>query len=199
MDLPSFDSSPDPFQLFQRWYEEADAAGFIEPSAMTVCTVGRNGRPSARQVLLKDHGPKGFVFYTNYGSRKAQDLDANPFACAVIWWDRLHRQVRVEGGVELVAADVSDAYFSTRSRGSQIGAWASPQSQVLERFSALADRVNECEEKFKGRQVPRPEGWGGYRLIPDRIEFWQGRQDRLHERLCFRLSDSNWQREILAP
>ncbi len=199
-DLPSIESSHGPFELFAKWYDEAYEAGFVEPSAMTICTVGKNNRPSARQVLLKDYSSNGFVFYTNYNSRKAQELNAHPFVCAVIWWDKLHRQVRIEGRVEVIAAELSDAYFSTRARGSQIGAWVSPQSQVLERFSDLSDRVGEFEKRFEGRTVPRPEHWGGYKIIPDCIEFWQGRKDRLHERLCFRLKGAKgWQHEILAP
>ncbi len=199
LDLPSFDSSADPFELFASWFSEAANAGFIESTAMTVCTVGPNSRPSSRQVLLKEHGPEGFIFYTNYGSRKAQELRANPYASAVLWWDRLYRQVRIEGRVEVASEEVSDAYFSKRPRGSQIGAWASPQSQVLERFSDLADWVRELETRFEGKPVPRPEDWGGYRIIPDRIEFWQGRKDRLHERLSFALEDSGWKPEILGP
>ena len=133
---------------------------------------------------------KAFVFYTNYGSRKAQEIGDTPFASAVLWWDRLYRQVRVEGRVEVVSDEESDAYFSSRPRGSQIGAWSSPQSEVLDSFRNLTHKVREFEERFDNQPVPRPEFWGGFKIIADRIEFWQGRKDRLHERLCFRLEDS---------
>ncbi len=199
MDLPSFEPNAEPFELFESWFNEAKNAGFIEPTAMTVCTVGRGGRPSSRQVLLKAHGPEGFVFYTNYGSRKAQEIGITPFASAVLWWDRLYRQVRVEGRVEVVSDEDSDVYFSSRPRGSQIGAWSSPQSEVIDSFRRLAQKVSEFEERFEDQPVPRPDFWGGFKIIADRIEFWQGRKDRLHERLCFRLEDSNWVKEILGP
>lgn len=196
--LPVIGLHSDPFKLFGQWFEEASGAGFIEPAAMTVCTVGSSGRPSARQVLLKSFGPSGFVFFTNYESRKAQELRANPHASAVIWWDQLYRQVRIEGTVEVASREVSDEYFSTRPRGSQISAWASPQSQVIDRFEMLGERVNEYQTRFKGKPVPRPDYWGGYTLNPDCIEFWQGRADRLHERLRFKLSDSGWHTHILG-
>ena len=199
VDLPSFQPDVDPFELFESWFNEAKNAGFIEPTAMTVCTVGAGGRPSSRQVLLKAHGPEGFVFYTNYGSRKAQEIGITPFASAVLWWDRLYRQVRVEGRVEVVSDEESDAYFSSRPRGSQIGAWSSPQSEVIDSFRYLTQKVSEFEERFEDQPVPRPDFWGGFKIIADRIEFWQGRKDRLHERLYFRLEDSNWVKEILGP
>ena len=199
VDLPSFQPDADPFELFECWFNEAKNAGFIEPTAMTVCTVGAGGRPSSRQVLLKAHGPEGFVFYTNYGSRKAQEIGITPFASAVLWWDRLYRQVRVEGRVEVVSDEESDGYFSSRPRGSQIGAWSSPQSEVIDSFRYLAKKVSEFEGRFEEQPVPRPDFWGGFKIIADRIEFWQGRKDRLHERLCFRLEDSIWVKEILGP
>lgn len=189
----------EPFNLFAQWFAEASDAKFIEPAAMTICTVASNGRPSARQVLLKSFGSSGFVFFTNYDSRKAQDLRANPYASAVIWWDRLYRQVRIEGIVEIASREVSDEYFATRARGSQISAWASPQSQVIGSLEMLNEQVNEYESKFEGMSVPRPENWGGYLLIPDCIEFWQGRPDRLHERLQFKRQESYWIQEILGP
>lgn len=197
--LPAFGVRHDPFGLFAEWFDAAQADEFIEPAAMTVCTVGANGRPSARQVLLKSHGPEGFVFYTNYNSRKAQELHDNPHASAVLWWDRLHRQIRIEGYVEVAAAAASDEYFATRPRGSQIGAWASPQSQVLDSFATLNEQVLKFEARFNNRPVERPDNWGGYVIIPDCIEFWQGRQDRLHERLRFTLESSGWRTAILAP
>ena len=197
--LPSFGIQHDPIELFANWFTEALAGDFLEPSAMTVCTVGADGRPSARQVLLKSYGVDGFVFYTNYRSRKAQELDEHPFASAVLWWDRLYRQVRIEGQVEIAADDVSDRYFATRPRGSQIGAWASPQSEVLGSFDDLGERVRELEDRFSDRPVNRPQHWGGYIIVPDCIEFWQGRTDRLHERLRFTLNSTGWQQTILAP
>ena len=197
--LPGIGLHNDPFGLFEQWFAEASEASFIEPSAMTVCTVSSNGRPSSRQVLLKSFGPSGFVFFTNYDSRKAQDLRANPYASAVIWWDQLYRQVRIEGIVEIVSSEVSDEYFATRPRGSQISAWASPQSQVIDSLALLHKQVEEYESKFEGKPVPRPENWGGYVLIPDLIEFWQGRADRLHERLKFTHCESDWIQEILGP
>ena len=148
---------------------------------------------------MKAHGPEGFVFYTNYGSRKAQEIGITPFASAVLWWDSLYRQVRVEGRVEVVSDEDSDAYFRSRPRGSQIGAWASPQSEVLGSFRYLSEKVGEFEERFEDQAVPRPDFWGGFKIIADRIEFWQGRKDRLHERLSFRLEDSIWVKEILGP
>ncbi len=197
--LPGFGERDDPFELFAEWFETARSSEFIEPSAMTLCTVGSNGRPSARQVLLKSHGPEGFVFFTNYESRKAKDLNANSFASAVLWWDRLHRQVRIEGQVQVASDEISNQYFATRPRGSQIGAWASPQSQVLDRFDELTDRVQKFEAKFGGEAVSRPSFWGGYVIIPDCIEFWQGRRDRLHERLQFKLESNGWRQDVLAP
>lgn len=179
--------------------DEASNAGLVQPDAMTLATVGAHGRPSARQVLLKAFGESGFVFYTNYNSRKADELGVNSFASAVLWWDRLYRQVRIEGEVEKVSEQNSDEYFATRPRGSQISAWASPQSTVLDSFESLQQRVLELEREFAGQAVPRPAEWGGYRIVPDAIEFWQGRIDRLHARLRYRKHSDSWLKEWLGP
>ena len=198
-DAPSLDPGADPFELFASWMNEARNSGMIEPHAMTLATVGDNNRPSARQVLLKGFGESGFEFYTNYSSRKAKELVNNSYASAVIWWDRLYRQVRIEGVVSKISEQESDEYFSTRPRGSQISAWASPQSDVIDSFESLHTSVIELEEKYEGQPVPRPSGWGGYRISADRIEFWQGRTDRLHERLCYHYEEGNWRNEWLGP
>ena len=179
--------------------DDALKAGFAEPYAMTIATVGANGRPSARQVLLKSYGLSQFVFYTNYESRKASELDCVPFASAVFWWDKLYRQVRIEGKVQKISEVESDEYFATRPRGSQISAWASPQSQPIGDFEDLMRRFAELEKQFQSRSVPRPSNWGGYRILPDSIEFWQGRKDRLHERLRYRLKNGTWVTDLLAP
>ena len=188
-----------PFDLFDRWMVDAIGAEFIEPRAMTLATVASDGRPSARQVLLKQHGELGFIFYTSYESRKAEELKHNPNASVVLWWDKLYRQIRIEGSVQVLSKQLSDDYFATRPRGSQISARASPQSKVIDSFYALQARVAELENEFKGKDVPRPDNWGGYRLVPDCIEFWQGRQDRLHERIRYRLQADNWIAERLGP
>ena len=198
-DAPSLDPGADPFELFALWMDEARNSGIIEPHAMTLATVGINNRPSARQVLLKGFGESGFVFYTNYSSRKAKELVNNSYASAVIWWDRLYRQVRIEGNVTKISEQESDDYFSTRPRGSQISACASPQSDVIDSFESLQDRVAELEERYKDQPVPRPSGWGGYKILADRIEFWQGRTDRMHERLCYQYQQGEWLTEWLGP
>ncbi len=195
----SLNLSVAPFELFSSWMDDAINSGMIEPFAMTLATIGANGRPSARQVLLKGYGESGFEFYTNYDSRKSKELQGNPYASLVLWWDKLYRQVRIEGSVKKLSEHKSDEYFATRPRGSQISAWASPQSEVIESFEALESCVVEFEQRFAGSAVPRPPGWGGYRLIPDHIEFWQGRTDRLHQRLNFRNLSGKWMSEWLGP
>lgn len=196
-----FTTPPDPFHLFARWFREATEAGHIEPSAMTLSTVTKEGRPAARMVLLKDAGPAGFTFYTNYESDKARDLAGRPFAALTFFWDRLQRQVRIEGAVEKVSRGESEAYFRSRPRGSRIGAWASAQSRPLEGGrAALEARVAEIEARYPGEEVPCPPHWGGYRLRPDRIEFWQGRPSRLHERLVYSMDgDGGWRTASLMP
>ena len=188
----------DPIRQFSLWFREAEEAQVPEPNAMTLSTASRTGRPSARVVLLKDVSPDGFTFFTNYLSRKARELAENPYASMVFWWRELERQVRVDGVVERLSGEESDEYFEVRPRGSQIGAWASPQSEVIDSRSELEERVRRIESQFDNH-VPRPEFWGGYRLIPDVLEFWQGRESRLHDRILYRREDSVWCIERLAP
>ena len=197
--LGEADLDADPVVQFGRWFQAAAAAGLDEPNAMTLATATPDGRPSARMVLLKGVDADGFVFYSNYGSRKGQELAANPLAALVFWWAPLARQVRVEGPVERCAPEESAAYFATRPRGAQLGAWASPQSRVLADRAALERRVAELAARFAGA-VPPPPDWGGYRLRPQVVEFWQGRPDRLHDRLRYRRRpEGGWAVERLAP
>ena len=190
----------DPIAQFQSWFEDACRAEVFEPNAMTLATVGADGQPSARVVLLKGVDRRGLAFFTNLTSRKSRELDANARAALVFWWGPLARQVRFEGTVERVADAEADAYFASRPRGSQIGAWASPQSAVIADRRALEDAARAHEERFGAGAVPRPEFWGGFRLLPLRAEFWQGRTDRLHDRLRYsRDASGGWRLERLAP
>ena len=189
----------DPLILFRRWLTLALDRGGPEPTAATLATVDARGRPRARMVLLRSASELGFTFYTNYRSDKGRELTAHPDAALVLWWPDLHRQVRVEGRVRRMSERESDAYFAARPRGAQIGAWASPQSTVLRSRAALDTRRARCDARFAGHDVPRPPLWGGYRLRPRRIEFWQGRPDRLHDRLCYTRRGDAWQRVRLAP
>jgi pyridoxamine 5'-phosphate oxidase len=193
------DVSPDPILQFRAWYEQAAAAGLHLPDAMTLATATPDGQPSARMVLLRGCDEAGFVFYTNYESRKARDLSANPRAALVFYWGPLERQVRVEGRAELVAPEVSDAYFRTRPRASQLGAWASPQSQVLAGRQALERNLEEASARHAGGEVARPPYWGGYRVVPEVVEFWQARAGRLHDRLRYRRLRRGWVLDRLAP
>ncbi len=188
-----------PFCQFQAWFDQAVAAELPEPNAMTLATVTTDGRPAARMVLLKGCGPEGFVFYTNYQSRKGQELAQTPWAALVFWWAELERQVRIEGAVSKISDAETDAYFQSRPRGSQIGAWASEQSVVVEDRTVLDQRLHELEQQYQEKPIPRPPHWGGYRLTPNLIEFWQGRQSRLHDRLCYRLIEEQWQIVRLSP
>ena len=188
----------DPFALFDRWLTDAVVAQITEPNAMALATATPDGRPSVRIVLLKGLDHEGLVFYTNYDSRKGAELDANPFASAVLLWHPLSRQVRIEGEVSRIAADESDAYFAGRPRGSQLGAVASPQSQAMTR-TELEARYESAEAVFAGTEIVRPEHWGGYRIRAHTMEFWQGRENRMHDRLVFNRSGENWSRERLAP
>lgn len=189
-----------PHALFKTWFEQALSAQIAEPNAMTLATVGGDLRPSTRIVLIKELDERGIVWYTHYSSRKGQQLAGNPQAALQFHWVELERVVRIEGRVERVAAAQSDAYFATRPKASQTGAWASPQSQILQSRSDLDSRVAAQENHFAAADsVPRPATWGGYRLVPDYWEFWQGRPSRLHDRLCYRLVSGAWQLARLAP
>jgi len=189
----------DPLALFHRWFEDAKAAGLYLPESMSLATAGPDGQPSGRHVLLKAYDERGFVFYTNYGSRKAKELDENPRAALTFHWPVLQRQVRIEGVVGRISAEESDAYFRTRPRGSQLGAWASAQSEVVASREELDRRFRELEREYRDRDIPRPPFWGGYRLRPERIEFWQGRINRLHDRILFRRTADGWERVRLYP
>ena len=189
-----------PFQQFQRWLEQAIAAELPEPNAMTLATLSKEGKPIARMVLLKGLDEKGFVFYTNYDSAKGKQLTETDSAALVFWWAGLERQVRVEGTVEKVSSEESDAYFQSRPKASQLGAWASPQSQVIENREVLEKRLAQFEEKYAIEKVPRPPHWGGFRVIPTAIEFWQGRPSRLHDRIRYELDEKgDWFYQRLAP
>jgi pyridoxamine 5'-phosphate oxidase len=190
---------PDPIQQFRLWFAQAVETQLPEPNAMTLATATKEGIPSARIVLLKGVDEQGFVFYTNYESRKGQDLTTNPQLALVFLWKLLERQVRIEGRVEKVSAAEADAYFSSRPLESRLGAWASEQSQVIPNRQVLEQRYQELQEKYKDQEVPRPPHWGGYRVIPHEVEFWQGRPSRLHDRLRYRLDRNHWLIERLAP
>ena len=190
----------DPIAQFQAWFKDAIEAKLPLPEAMTLATATPEGRPSARMVLLKQVDEDGFVFFTNYNSAKAAQLDANPFAALVFYWSRLDRQVRVEGSVVRTSAQESRDYFKTRPRESQIGAWASPQSSVISSREVLEQRAQELEEYYRDRDIECPSHWGGYRLRADKIEFWKGRVGRLHDRILYELTaDGTWSIKRLAP
>ncbi len=197
--LSEHDVDPDPIRQFAKWFEEALAAQVPEPNAMSVATVGSNGRPSSRILLLKDMDALGFTWYTNYTSRKAQDLQHNPYAALIFHWVELERQVRIEGKVERVPASESDAYFAIRPLKSRLGAIASDQSQGIASRELLEKKFEEASQQH-GDQPLRPAHWGGYRLTPDVIEFWQGRSSRLHDRVLYtKKEDGHWQRQRLQP
>ena len=190
----------DPIKQFQIWFDEAVAAKIRLAEAMTLATATPEGRPSARMVLLKQVDDEGFVFFTNYHSAKAAQLESNPYAALVFYWNVLDRQVRVEGKVERTSAEESESYFQTRPRESQIGAWASPQSSVIAGREVLEQRARELEDYYRDREIECPGHWGGYRLRPDKIEFWKTREGRLHDRILYELmSDGTWSIKRLAP
>ncbi|AJY14100.1 pyridoxamine 5'-phosphate oxidase [Burkholderia dolosa] len=199
--LDEADVAPDPFAQFDRWFNEALAARLPEPNTMTLATVGADGRPSARIVLIKGVDARGFVFFTNYESRKGRELAAHPYAALLFYWIELERQVRIEGRIEKTSAEESDRYFASRPLGSRIGAWASEQSAVIDSRATLEAREKAVAERF-GDDPPRPPHWGGYRVVPDTIEFWQGRPSRLHDRLLYTRDASapqGWTISRLSP
>jgi pyridoxamine 5'-phosphate oxidase len=191
--------TPDPFSLFNQWYAEAREKEINDSNAMALATADEHGRPSVRMVLLKGHDEHGFVFYTNLEGRKAEDLIANPNAALLFHWKSLRRQIRIEGPVNRVSDAEGDAYFSTRSRDSQLGAWASDQSRALESRAMFEERYQAVRARFEGGNVPRPPHWSGFRVRPERIEFWLDREHRLHERRLFTRSGSSWNEGLLYP
>ncbi len=198
--LNESDVANHPIRQFDKWWSEAMNSDIDEVNAMVLATATKDGKPSARIVLLKDYDEKGFVFYTNYDSQKGLELADNPNASIVFFWKELQRQVRIEGVIEKVSAEESDTYFNSRPEGSRIGAWASPQSKVVPTRNVLEDKYEEYHQKFAGKNIPRPSHWGGYRIKPTEIEFWQGRPNRLHDRILYsQQEEGNWKIERLAP
>lgn len=197
--LPDITNESSPFALFQHWFDDANKSGILLPESMSVSTCSQSGQPSSRMVLLKSFDENGFVFYTNYGSRKSHELADNDNVALLFHWNVLQRQIRIEGTVEKVSAQESADYFHSRDRGSQVGAWASKQSQKLTYDNELKDRMKHYTEKFSEGEVPHPEFWGGWRVKPHFIEFWQGRANRLHDRVCFEKIEDNWQQHKLHP
>jgi pyridoxamine 5'-phosphate oxidase len=197
--LSERDVDPDPFRQFRKWLDEAISAQAHEPNAMTLATATRAGVPSARIVLLKDVDPRGFSFFTNYQSRKGKDLEANPLAALVLYWPELERQVRIDGTVEYTSAEESDRYFSRRPVKARVGSAASPQSQVVPNRQFLEDSFASLERKHPDGNIPRPAHWGGYRVLPTRLEFWQGRPSRLHDRIEYVMDSARWKIQRLAP
>ena len=190
----------DPLAEVRRWYDEAVAAGLPEPNAMALATASPDGVPSVRIVLLKGIDERGLQFFTNYGSRKGRELAANPRAAVTVYWQPLHRAVRAEGAVERLSAAESDAYFASRGRGSRLGAWASRQGTPIAARELLEAALAEAGERFPGEEVERPDYWGGYRLVPSAVELWQGRENRLHDRVHWvRSADGGWRSELLSP
>ncbi len=190
---------PDPLAQFETWYEEAVRAGVPRPDAMTLATATRDGRPSARLVLYKGIDKGGVLFFTNYDSQKGRELLENPRAALVFYWAALDRQVRLEGPAERLSREESDRYFQTRPRGSQLGAWASRQSAVIPDRDVLERRVAELEAEYRGKRIPCPPFWGGFRLVPERVEFWIGQPDRLHDRFCYLREGGRWRVVRLSP
>lgn len=190
---------PDPIAEFRVWFAAAVDAKLPNVNAMTLASIDARARPAARIVLLKEVDDRGFVFFTNYDSRKGHDLAAHPFAALVLYWEPMHRQIRIEGTIEKITGAESDAYFASRPRGSQLGAIASPQSQTIESRKVLEDRIAALDATLGAAPPPRPDNWGGYRVVPDMIELWQGQPSRLHDRVRYRRADGDWRRDRLAP
>jgi len=198
--LDETSAAADPFAQFSLWFDEAQACDeILEPNAMSVATADASGAPSLRVVLLRGVDPLGFVFFTNYESRKGHDLAANPHAALLFFWDRLERQIRIEGRVERVTSAESDAYFEKRPRGHRLSAWASAQSTTIPDRAYVETRMRSEDERFAGTDVPRPPYWGGYRVVPSAFEFWQGRRNRVHDRLVYERAGSGWEIRRLAP
>lgn len=197
--LPELSADTTPAQLFEQWFNDAKQSGVLLPEAMSVSSCNADGQPSSRMVLLKDYDEKGFVFFTNYASRKSHELDENNKVALLFHWNVLQRQVRIEGIVEKVSIQESADYFHSRDRGSQVGAWASKQSQKLKHDDELKERMSYYQEKFSQDEVPHPEFWGGWRIKPHAIEFWQGRSNRLHDRICFEKQNEQWTQHKLHP
>lgn len=196
--LTSKNVNKDPFKQFTKWFSEVMSSDFLEPNAMTLATSTPDGKPSARVLLLKGFDENGFVFYSNYKSRKGKELEKNPYASILFYWDKLERQIRIYGRVEKVTPEESDAYFQTRPYKSRLGAWASNQSSVIESRNEIVKQFLKYMVKFK-QHVPLPDSWGGYRLVPDTFEFWQGRPNRLHDRIRYKKIKGGWKIERLAP
>jgi pyridoxamine 5'-phosphate oxidase len=188
-----------PFKQFDIWFKEAKDIGLKDPNAMNVASATKDGAPSSRMVLLKSYDEKGFVFYTNYTSRKSQEIIDNPKVALNFFWDALERQVRVEGEISKVGSKISDEYFSSRSRLSQLGAHASNQSQIIQSYDVITNALSELEKKYEGKEIPRPDHWGGFIIVPKTIEFWQGHEGRIHDRLKFQKENSEWNLIRLSP
>lgn len=200
--LPAISEHSEPLPLFKKWFEDANQSGILLPEAMSVSSCGKDGQPSSRMVLLKEFNDDGFVFYTNYGSRKSQNLEENNKVALLFHWNVLQRQIRIEGEVEKVTIKESADYFHSRDRGSQIGAWASKQSKQLSQDNELINRVDYFNQKYPHGEVPHPNFWGGWRVKPRYIEFWQGRSSRLHDRVCFEkecINDAEWKNFKIYP
>jgi pyridoxamine 5'-phosphate oxidase len=197
--LTEKDLARDPFRQFEKWFQEAEAAKIVEPNAMTLASASRDGRPSVRTVLLKGVDGRGFLFFSNYESRKGRELELNPHAALVLPWLALERQIIAEGTVSKVPREESETYFHSRPRASQLGAWVSQQSAIISGRSVLEDSMKALEKKYAGQEVPLPPHWGGWRLLPETVEFWQGRRSRLHDRLRYRRAKDGWTIERLAP
>ena len=189
----------DPFKQFDIWFKDAHDIGLKDPNAMNVASATKDGVPSSRTVLLKSYDKNGFIFYTNYTSRKSREILDNPLVALNFFWDALERQVRVEGKIKKIDPKISDEYFSSRARLSQLGAHASNQSQVIENYDVITNKLKELEKKYEDQEIPRPEHWGGFIIVPDTIEFWQGHQGRIHDRLKFRRADQKWKLDRLSP